>query len=77
MKIVIDKNAPDLTEEEIAEIEERAIPEIEDNPDEFRRQMEGVRTVVIPEQVRKQLEEIGMSPDDIVAMLLKKAGMTN
>jgi hypothetical protein len=77
MKIVIDKDAPDLTEAEIEEIKERDIPVIEQNPEEFRRQMEGVDTVVIPEQVRKQLEEAGMTPDDIVAMLLRAAGKMN
>jgi hypothetical protein len=77
VKITIDKSIPDMTAEEIAEITDADIPAVEDNPDEFKRQMAEVQEVVITDQVRRQLEEAGISPDELVAELLKQAGKTN
>lgn len=77
MKVTIDKNIPDLTEEEKEAYRDAAIPAVESNPEEFKRQMLGAKEVIMSPEVAKQLEEMGMTPDDIVAMLLKQSGTSN
>lgn len=77
MKVTIDKTIPDLTDEEKQEIRDAAIPDAEDHPEEFKKQMTGVKEVILSPEVAKQLEEMGMTPDELVAMLLKQSGTSN
>lgn len=77
MKVTIDKNIPDLTPDEVEEIRDAVIPDTADNPEEFKKQMMGVNEIVLSPEVAKQLEEMGMTPDELVAMLLKQAGTSN
>lgn len=77
MKVTIDKNIPDLTEEEKEAYRDAAIPDVESDPAEFKRQMMGAKEVILSPEVAKQLEEMGMTPDELVAMLLKQSGTSN
>lgn len=77
MKVTIDKSIPDLTDEEREEIEARAIPDVDDDPEKFKKQLLGVNEFVMSEEVAAQLKAMGMTPDDLVAMMLKRAGTAN
>lgn len=74
MKIKIDQSIPEMTEEELAEL--RADGSIKDAAGDpgAKAQLLACKEVVFSPQVIKQLEEIGMTPDEVVAMLLKKVG---
>lgn len=75
MKIRIDHTIPDLTEDELKELRESdKINRVEDHPEEAKAQMLQCNEVVFSPQVLKQLEEMGITPDDLVAMMLKKVG---
>ena len=74
MEIKIDTTIPDLTEDEIAELKNAPIRDTDDHPEQFKKDMLGVKTFVMSPQVEAQLKEMGLTPDDIVAMMLKKAG---
>lgn len=73
MKIRIDHTIPDLTPEEIADEEAKA-RNIEDDPEKVKADLLQCNEVVFSPQVLKQLEEMGITPDDLVAMMLKKVG---
>jgi len=74
MKFTVDKDAPDLTPEEIKEIKSRAK---EPTPEEMKKQFLGVKEVIVSPQVEEQLKKMGLTPDELIAMLLKKAGTAN
>jgi len=74
MKFTVDKGIPDLTSEEVKEIESRAK---EPTPEEMKEKFLGVKEIVVSPQVEEQLKKMGLSPDELIAMLLKTAGTTN
>lgn len=72
------------TAEELAEIEEMAnageIPDASQMSDEEKAQMRDVianGNIVIPDNVRKQMADIGITEDEIVSMLLGSVGGKN
>lgn len=73
MKITIDPNLPDLSVEEMEEAGARA-KDITDDPEQARADLLKCNEVVFSPQVVKQLEEAGITPDDLVALLLKAVG---
>lgn len=73
MKIIIDKDIPLLSPEEQEDIEERARP-FEGNEEAFRKQSEGVDTIVIPQAVLDDMKAEGIDPDEVVSMLIKAMG---
>lgn len=73
MKITIDKSIPDLTPEEMEEAGARA-KNVDDDPEAAKAGLLQAKEVVFSPQVIKQLEELGMTPDEVVAVLLKKVG---
>ncbi len=73
MKIKIEPGGH-LTPEELEEIKDGAK---EASDEEFAEQMEGVTTVVITEAVLEQMKAMGIDPDEMVAMMLKKAKKIN
>ena len=73
MKIKIDPTIPDLTDEELAELREADIKDAEGNP-EAKAGLLQCKEVVFSPQVIKQMEKMGITPDEVVAMLLKKVG---
>lgn len=76
MKVTIDHKIPDLTPEEIAEAEERAV-DVSTDPEKARADFLKAKEVVMSPQVAKQLEEMGMTPDELVAMILKDVGASH
>ncbi len=74
MEIKIDKTIPALTEDEKAELETAQIKDVDDDPGQFKKDMLGVKTVIMSPEVEAQLKEMGVTPDEVVAMMLKKAG---
>lgn len=77
MKVTVDPNIPELTPEEREELRNAEIMKVEDDPAEFKKQMTGVREVIMSPEVAKQLADAGLTPDDLVAQLLKAAGTSN
>lgn len=71
MKIKIDKTMPELTDDEIKELK-KDIKEA--TPEEFRKSMLGTKEVILSPQVARQLKELGMTADEMVAMMIKAAG---
>lgn len=67
-KIIIDKSMDDLSDEEIEEIKASAKTPPADMKFPYPKE------VRLSPQVAAQLEKMGMTPDDLVAMLMKKMG---
>lgn len=57
------------------ESEKGLIPEATDA--QMREQMQGIEEIVLDPIVVEQLAKDGISPDDFVAMMLKKLGLSN
>lgn len=85
MKIVRSLDGiPEPTDEELAEIEAMAdageIPDASTMSDEQKAQLRNTinnGTIVIPDEVRAQMAKIGISEDEVIAMLLGAAGGKN
>ncbi len=78
MKVIIDKTPLSLSEDEQQELfDDVFVREVEGHEEEFKREMEGVHTVIIPEEVKQQMEAVGLSVDFVVSQILKKAGKVN
>lgn len=77
MKVTIDPKMPKLTRKQREELREAEIMKVEDDPAEFKKQMTGVREVIMSPEIAQQLADMGMTPDDLVAILLKKSGTSN
>jgi len=75
MKIRIDKDMPHLTNEEQEEIKSIAVS-ADENPEAFQKAMLGTKEIVLSTQVAEQLEKMGISPDELIAMMLKSAKAT-
>lgn len=73
MKIKIDHTIKDLTPDDIQEAMDNA-RSAEDYPEEVKEGLLQAKEVIFSPQVLRQLEEMGMTPDEVVAMLLKKTG---
>jgi hypothetical protein len=73
MKITIDPTIPDLTTEEQKAIRKRA-RKTTDNPEQAKADMLKAKEVVFSPQVIEQLKKMGMTPDELVAMMLKSTG---
>ena len=73
MEIKIDPSIPALSEKEKAEIKARS-KSAESDPEEFKRQVLGCHTVVMSPEVLEQIKAMGLTPDEVVADLLKAAG---
>ena len=71
VKITVDKSIPALSEEEIEEAKECAQPATDAD---FKRIMLGTKEVVISPQVEAQLKELGITTDELIAMMLKQGG---
>jgi hypothetical protein len=76
MKVRVDPAMPSLSEEEQAEIEALAEPADAD-PEVFKREMLGAKEFVLSPQVKEFLDREGISPDELVAVLLRKAKAAN
>ncbi len=79
MKVVIDQSIPDLTEEEKEEATENA-RDVESDPEAFKRDMQGLLsdpdfTLVMSPEVAAQMEEAGLTPEVLMAMIAKSAGL--
>lgn len=74
MEIKIDKSMKRLTQEEMDEMAERAKTP---SPEEMHEGFKGVKEVILSEQVMEQLKAMGLTPDEVVAMLLKQAKLEN
>ena len=78
MKVIVDTTIPDLTEEEIeeeiAEMIEWTMKNADDDIEGFKKDMAGTTTVILSPQAAAQLEAMGLSTDDLVSMIMKKAG---
>lgn len=77
MKVTIDPRMPKLTRKQREELREAEIMKVEDDPAEFKKQMTGVREVIMSPEIAQQLADMGMTPDDLVAILLKQSGTSN
>ena len=78
MKVsVIDDLTDEQKEDLQTRLEAKEIKDAADDPVEFKRQMIGVQEVVVTKEVALELAELGISPDDLIAMLLKQAGTSN
>lgn len=73
VKVTIDKNAPFLTEEEEEELRARA-KSAEADPEGFKKALLGAKEIIITPQVEAQLKEMGLTVDELVAMMLKSGG---
>lgn len=73
MKVTIDPTMKDLTPEEAQELIDQS-KSVEDHPEEAKAAVLQAKDVVFSPQVLKQMEEMGITPDELVAMLLKAAG---
>lgn len=73
MKITIDPNMPHLSKEDVEEMDQ-TVKDVEEDPQAFKEAMLNVKEAVFSPQVIDQLKEMGMTPDEVIAMMLKKAG---
>ncbi len=73
MKITIDQSLPDLTPEEQKAAAKQA-RDVSEDPAQAKADMLQAKEVVMSPQVVKQLEEMGMTPDELVALMLKSVG---
>ena len=74
MKVIVDKTIPDLSDEEIEEIKDGSLPSVEEDMEGFKEAMSGVDTVVLSPQIERELEAMGMTKDELIAMIMEKAG---
>lgn len=73
MKITIDPDLPELSEDERAELKESAVA-VESDPAGFKRAMLTCKEAHFSPQVVEKLAEHGLTPDDVIAAMLKEAG---
>ena len=76
MKITVDNSLPDLSDEERAEVREQA-RRADDHPEEFREITADVQEIVFSPQVLKEMEEAGLTQDQVVSALLRQMGRQN
>lgn len=73
VKITIDYNSSGMSWEEKEEVIDRAIDVSTLPPGQLQQELSGVREVIIPHDVLAEMERAGISPDELVASLLKLA----
>jgi hypothetical protein len=72
---VYGKEDPAAVREEIEAREDAGlIRNSEDHPEQFKKDMLQAKEVVIPQSVYDRMIKMGLTPDEIVAMMLKSAG---
>lgn len=74
MKITIDEDAVRPSDDEIEEAADTAKEITPETQGEFNKQSEGVQEIIIPRYVVDDIEAMGMTVDDFVAMFLKETG---
>lgn len=80
MKVTVVQDIPKPSDDDLDHIHETARNVDSASPEEkavMREQMITAKEVIIPQYVLDQMTEMGISPDDVVSMLLRKLNAAN